>query len=76
MTQTQRDNRKKSFRIGASIKVIDRAGKESFYSVHMMRGDIALMNKNGSVAMTRVLRTDGDTQYFMINGVRYERGTI
>jgi len=49
----------KTAKIGSSIKTIDRNGKENFFTVEMMRGDIALVNKNGTLAMTRVLKDDG-----------------
>ena len=59
----------KEVRLGSSIKVLDRAYKESWYTVESIRGDIALMNKNGSIAMTRV-RSDFNT--FVVNGITYQ----
>lgn len=66
----------KTFKIGGSVKIIDRAGKENFLTVEMMDGHIALMNKSGGVAMTRSLITDGDTQYFTVRDQKFTRKTI
>ncbi len=47
-------------KIGSSIKVFDRVGKEKFFKVEVMRGEIALFNPSGTLACTRV-RSDEDT---------------
>jgi len=59
----------KQVRLGSSIKVLDRANRESWYTVEGMRGDIALYNENGTLAMTRV-RSDLNT--FVVNHVTYQ----
>lgn len=59
----------KRARLGSSIKVIDRAGKEKWYTVESMKGNIALINKDGSIAMTRI-RSDLNT--FVVSHVTYQ----
>jgi len=48
----------KEVKSGSYILAKDRSGKEHLFSIGMMKGDIAIFNKNGSYAMGRVLRAD------------------